>query len=723
MNLKPVNLPSSELAYTNKMYLSGADFRVLQAQYEKSPVYIELNNFVYTVEPNSSLKEGLGLSKIHRELMRISLMDTLDIKLFTIPDEFFLGSINLQIENLSKKRKIQVTEDQLVAKIKEYFEGTVLNVGQVLLMEYEALPVQIKVVKQTIIDLQSPPSPKDQGRSCTRGFLHPQTTINLENVSENTLEIEASVMRTINIFDETRFNFEELGIGGLDREFALILRRAFASRLFPPQLVNKLGIQHVRGMLLYGPPGTGKTLIARQIARCLNAREPKIVNGPEVFDKFVGGTEENIRKLFKEAEEEQLRLGDKSKLHIIVLDEIDAICRPRGTVGGGTNVHDTAVNQLLAKIDGVNSMNNILLIGMTNRKDMIDEAVLRPGRLEIHVEIGLPDEEGRIQILNIHTKVMKANGILSPDVNIPWIARNTKNFSGAEIAGLVKATASHVFNREIDFDNLGKELNVENMKVTMQDFTNALKDIKPQFGVDEEDISRYIRGGIIDYGSSYQHMYTTLLMLASQVKTSEQTPLLSVLLEGEPGTGKTAMAAKLAIESGFSYVKIVSPENYVGYTESGKVNAIAKIFDDAYKSPLSLIVLDNIERLIEYVNSGPRFSNSILQAILILTKKVPPKADKRIMIVGTTSMASFLQDLDLVRSFNVVIEVKKLSQEEEITKVLQSYGIKNREIVKVATSGIQVSVKQLLLATEMTIQGGTAFTSERFLDCMNSILL
>ena len=138
-------------------------------------------------------------------------------------------------------------------------------------------------------------------------------------------------------------------------------------------------------MLLYGPPGTGKTLIARQIAKCLKAREPKIVNGPEVFDKYVGQTEQNIRDLFKEAEEEQNRLGEKSKLHIIVLDEIDAICRPRGTVSGGTNVQDTAVNQLLSKIDGVNSLNNILLIGMTNRKDMIDEAVLRPGILEIHV--------------------------------------------------------------------------------------------------------------------------------------------------------------------------------------------------------------------------------------------------------------------------------------------------------------------------------------------------
>lgn len=722
MNFKPVNLPTSDLAYSNKVFVSNNDYATLAAQYRKSPVYLEFNNYVFTVCPHDAVKEGLALSKFQRELMRISLTDTVYTKFFTIPDEFYLGSISIQAENLSKKKKLEVTEEELENKIRENFEGFVLNTGQTLLMEFQAVPIQLKIIKQTLIDLRQP-SAKEESKSCTKGFLHTQTSFIIESTSETTLEIAQSKLRAINIFDESRFNFEELGIGGLDREFALIFRRAFASRLFPPQVVKKLGIQHVRGMLLYGPPGTGKTLIARQIAKCLKAREPKIVNGPEVFDKYVGQTEQNIRDLFKEAEQEQEKMGDKSKLHIIVLDEIDAICRPRGTVSGGTNVHDTAVNQLLSKIDGVNSLNNILLIGMTNRKDMIDEAILRPGRLEMHVEISLPDEAGRVQILNIHTKTMRENNILNRDVDIPLLAKLTKNYSGAEIAGLVKATASHVFNREIDFDNLGKELNIENLKVSQNDFMAALKDIKPQFGVDEEDITRYIRGGIIDYGETFRHLYKTLQMLINQVKNSDQTPLLSVLLEGPSGTGKTAIAAKIALESGFSYVKVVSPENYVGYTESGKVNAIAKIFDDAYKSPLSLIVLDNIERLIEYVNSGPRFSNSILQAILILTKKIPPKSDRRIMIIGTTSMASFLEDLDLVRSFNVVLEVKKLQEPRELSNVLKHYKVPKEESDKVRSSGIQVSIKTLLLAIEMTIQGGVGFSSEKFLDCMHSILL
>lgn len=146
------------------------------------------------------------------------------------------------------------------------------------------------------------------------------------------------------------FKFEDLGIGGLDAEFSAIFRRAFASRIFPPSIVEKLGVQHVKGLLLYGPPGTGKTLMARQIGKMLNAREPKIVSGPEVLSKFVGQSEENVRKLFADAEAEYKAKGEESSLHIIILDELDAICRQRGSRGDSTGVGDSVVNQLLAKV-------------------------------------------------------------------------------------------------------------------------------------------------------------------------------------------------------------------------------------------------------------------------------------------------------------------------------------------------------------------------------------
>jgi len=198
-------------------------------------------------------------------------------------------------------------------------------------------------------------------------------------------------------------------------------------------VIEKYGMTHCKGMILYGPPGTGKTLIARKIAGCLNCAEPKVINGPEIFDKFVGGSEENVRKQFADAENDMKTKGDDSDLHVIIFDEIDAICRKRGSTNSGTGVNESVVNQLLSKIDGVDSLNNILIIGMTNRLDMIDEALLRPGRFEIHLEIGLPDEKGRLQIFDIHTKKMRENNLIDKDVDLQKLAKLTKNYTGAEI--------------------------------------------------------------------------------------------------------------------------------------------------------------------------------------------------------------------------------------------------------------------------------------------------
>merc|ERR1712045_437222 len=250
----------------------------------------------------------------------------------------------------------------------------------------------------------------------SHGIVLPNTAVVFEKAEGSGIKLigkaKGKVVRQSIINPD--WDFSKMGIGGLGDQFKAIFRRAFASRVFPPEVMEQLGCKHVKGILLYGPPGTGKTLMARQIGQMLNAREPKIVNGPEILDKYVGESEAKIRALFAEAEAEERSMGPLSGLHIIIFDEIDAICKARGSQAGNTGVNDTVVNQLLSKIDGVDQLNNILVIGMTNRRDMIDDALLRPGRLEVSIEIGLPKEGGRAQIFVIHTRKL------------------TKNFSGAE---------------------------------------------------------------------------------------------------------------------------------------------------------------------------------------------------------------------------------------------------------------------------------------------------
>merc|ERR1740121_186774 len=193
--------------------------------------------------------------------------------------------------------------------------------------------------------------------------------------------------------------------------------------------------------------------------------------------KWMWAAEENIRNLFADAEKEQKQQGENSQLHVVIFDEIDSICKARGSKSDSTGVHDSIVNQLLSKIDGVDALNNILLIGMTNRMDLIDEALLRPGRLEVHVEISLPTEEGRVEILNIHTKTMREKNYLDPGVSIPALAASTKNFSGAEIEGLVRSATSFALNRKVNFQDVTKTAAMDEIKVLNDDFEQALLEV------------------------------------------------------------------------------------------------------------------------------------------------------------------------------------------------------------------------------------------------------
>jgi vesicle-fusing ATPase len=383
------------------------------------------------------------------------------------------------------------------------------------------------------------------------------------------------------------------------------------------------------GILLFGPPGTGKTLMARQIGKMLNAREPKVVNGPEILNKYVGASEENIRKLFADAEKEYKEKGDESGLHIIIFDELDAICKQRGSTNNGTGVGDSIVNQLLSKMDGVDQLNNILIIGMTNRLDMIDEALTRPGRLEVHMEISLPDEKGRLQILTIHTAKMRTNGVMDDDVDLAELAGVTKNFSGAEISGLVKSATSFAFNRHVKVGTMaGISEDVEQLLVNRTDFMSALDEVHPAFGVSEEELQQVVQNGIIHYDPVIGEILRSGELFVEQVRTSTRTPLVSIILHGPPSSGKTALAATIAQASGYPFIKLLSPDSMVGFSEAQKVNAINKVFADSYKSPLSVVVVDGLERLLEWTAIGPRFSNAVLQALLVLFSRRPPKVSR-----------------------------------------------------------------------------------------------
>lgn len=322
-------------------------------------------------------------------------------------------------------------------------------------------------------------------------------------------------------------------------------------------------------------------------------------------------------------------------------------------------------------IDQLNDIRLTWLFSSLNRFDMIDDALLRPGRLEVHMEISLPDESGRAQILKIHTKKMRDNNVMDVDVDLAELAHLTKNFSGAEIGGLVKSASSFAFNRHVKVGTMaGVSDDIVNMKVNSADFHNALDEVKAAFGVSEEELTVAIRGGIIPFSSFIPNILEEGRLSVQQVRNSSSTPIVSVLFHGPPGSGKTALAARIALDSGYPFIKLVSPEAMVGFNESAKIAHLTKIFTDAYKSRLSVVVVDNIELIVDWNPVGPRFSNSVLQTLKVLLGKPPPN-DRRLLILATTTQRSILQQLDLFNSFDSDIPVPNIMRYDELEHVMR----------------------------------------------------
>ncbi|KAJ9136164.1 hypothetical protein P3X46_033268 [Hevea brasiliensis] len=723
------NTPALDLALTNLAYCSASDLHNFAVPGTKLFMALINDSFVLSLSPHENIRPGnIALNSIQRRHARVSTGDSISVRRFIPPDNFNLALLTLELEFVKKGTKNEQVDAILLAnQLRKRFINQVMTTGQRVSFEYHGNNY-IFTVNQAVVEGQ------EKSNDMERGMVSGDTYFIFESSNSSGIKVvNQREAASSNIFRHKEFNLQSLGIGGLSAEFADIFRRAFASRVFPPHVTSKLGIKHVKGMLLYGPPGTGKTLMARQIGKMLNGREPKIVNGPEVLSKFVGETEKNVRDLFTDAENDQRTHGDQSDLHVIIFDEIDAICKSRGSTRDGTGVHDSIVNQLLTKIDGVESLNNVLLIGMTNRKDLLDEALLRPGRLEVQVEISLPDENGRLQILQIHTNKMKENSFLTPDVNLQELAAWTKNYSGAELEGVVKSAVSFALNRQLNMDDLTKPVDEENIKVAMDDFLHALQEIVPAFGASTDDLERCRLNGMVECGDRHDHIHHRARLLVDQVKVSKGSPLVTCLLEGPSGSGKTALAATVGIDSDFPYVKIVSAESMIGLHESTKCAQIVKVFEDAYKSPLSIIILDDIERLLEYVAIGPRFSNLISQTLLVLLKRLPPKG-KKLMVIGTTSEVSFLDSIGICDAFSVTYHVPTLKA-EDAKKVLRQLNVFAEGDVDAATEALNdMPIKKIYMLIEMAAQGEQGGAAEaiysgkqkikiaHFYDCLQDVV-
>ena len=356
-----------------------------------------------------------------------------------------------------------------------------------------------------------------------------------------------------------------------------------------PELFKRLGVEAPKGVLLHGPPGTGKTLLAKAVANETNASFYTI-GGPEIMSKYYGESEEKLRNVFEQAE--------KNAPSIIFIDEIDSIAPKREEVSG--EVERRIVAQLLSLMDGMSSRGKVVVIGATNRVNAVDPALRRPGRFDREIEIGVPDRDGRLEILQIHARGMP----LAKDVDLEKLADISHGFVGADLQALSKEAAMRALRRVLPQIDLSSEsIPSETLKkiiVTMQDFTAVIKEMEPsamrEVFVEIPNVKWDDIGGLPDIKEELQEAVEWPLKYQGLFTFVDATPPKGILLYGPPGTGKTLMAKAAANESEANFISIKGPEllsKWVGESEKG----IREVFRKARQATPCLIFFDEIDAI------------------------------------------------------------------------------------------------------------------------------
>ena len=366
-------------------------------------------------------------------------------------------------------------------------------------------------------------------------------------------------------------------IGGLDEELELV-RETIELPLSEPEVFTRLGIDPPKGVLLHGPPGTGKTLIARAVANEVDATFIT-VDGPEIMSKYKGESEERLREVFERASEDAPA--------IVFFDEIDSIAGKRDD---GGDVENRVVGQLLSLMDGLDARGDVIVIGATNRVDTIDPALRRGGRFDREIEIGVPGEAGRRQILDVHTRRMP----LADDVDLDRIASRTHGFVGADIEGLAQEAAMTALRRAREADARA----LADVTVTKADFEAAHANVEPsamrEYVAEQPTTDFADVGGLDDAKAELERAVTWPLSYGPLFDAAGADPPTGVLLYGPPGTGKTLLARAIAGESGVNYIQVAGPElldRYVGESEK----AVRELFDRARQAAPAIVFFDEID--------------------------------------------------------------------------------------------------------------------------------
>ena len=456
----------------------------------------------------------------------------------------------------------------------------------------------------------------------------PKGVVKIDRSTSLTISTETSIDRKV------RVTYEE--VGGLRAEVKA-MREIVELPLKHPELFIRLGIEPHSGILFYGPPGCGKTLLAKVMASESEANMFPI-NGPEIMNKYYGETEAKLREIFKEAKD--------NSPSIIFIDEIDAIAPKREEVYG--DVEKRVVAQLLALMDGLNDRGNVIVLGATNRPDSVDPALRRPGRFDREFEISVPNEEGRLEILEIHTRGMP----ISNDIDLKDLSAELHGYTGADIKSLCREAALKSIRRylpEIDLETekIPSEV-LQAMQIKLIDFYDAMHEVVPtamrEFYVERSKVWWHDVGGLEDVKKSLTDNLVMAIKEPSKFTKMGIRPPRGALLYGPPGCGKTLLGRALATETGANMILVRGPEilsKWLGESEK----AVREIFRKAKTSSPCVVIFDELDSLARYKSGDGGVSETILSQLLTEIEGV----SSRVSIVGITNRPDVL-DNSLLRT-------------------------------------------------------------------------
>ena len=501
----------------------------------------------------------------------------------------------------------------------------------------------------------------------------PKGVVKIDRTTILKISAETAVDRKV------RVTYEE--VGGLRQEVKA-MRDIVELPLRHPELFTRLGIEPHSGILLYGPPGCGKTLLAKVLASESEANM-FLINGPEIMNKYYGETEAKIREIFKEAKD--------NSPSIIFIDEIDAIAPKREEAYG--DVEKRVVAQLLALMDGLTDRGNVIVLGATNRPEGVDPALRRPGRFDREFEISVPNEDGRLEILLIHTRGMP----VSDDVDLKDLASELHGYTGADIKSLCREAAMKSIRRylpEIDLETekIPSEV-LQSMQIKLMDFYDAMHEVVPtamrEFYVERPKVWWKDVGGLDKIKKALTDNLIVAMKEPSKFTKMGVKPPRGALIYGPPGCGKTLLGRAVATETGANMILVRGPEilsKWIGESEK----AVREIFRKAKAAAPCVVIFDELDSLARYKSGEGGASENVLSQLLT---EIEEGISSRVVVIGITNRPDIL-DNSLLRTgrLDLVLYVEPPDEKGRL------------EIIKILTKKMplvnDVKLQEIAIATQ-----------------------